>query len=235
MLTTSSLTPTTERIALVPTQLSSYISDMTEITDKTTPKAKSLPPAVERFVLHWGEMGAVWGVNRSVGQLHALLYLSDKPLTAEEIADTLGLARSNVSTSLKELQAWNLIRRVHVMGDRRDHFEAEGDLWEITMRIAEGRKAREIDPTLAVLRSCEGEAMADRFLSATTRNRITAMRTFVEMMDGWAADIRRVPHGKLQTLVKLGSAIVRFLPSRGPAKPVGGAPNPTGNDGNIVG
>jgi DNA-binding transcriptional regulator GbsR (MarR family) len=189
---------------------------MTETTDKTN----ALPPAVARFVLHWGEMGTVWGVNRSVGQIHALLYLSDKPLTAEEIADTLSLARSNVSTSLKELQGWNLIRRVHVMGDRRDHFEAEADLWEITTRIAEGRKAREIDPTLAVLKSCESEAEGDRFLSATTRGRISAMRGFVEMMDGWAGEIRKVPHGKLHTLIKLGSAIVRFLPaSRAAGKP----------------
>jgi DNA-binding transcriptional regulator GbsR (MarR family) len=185
---------------------------MTEITN-TSPQ---LPPAVERFVLHWGEMGAVWGVNRSVGQIHALLYLADKPLTADDIASTLGLARSNVSNSLKELQGWTLIRRVHVMGDRRDYFEAETDLWEMVTRIAEGRKAREIDPTLEVLKACEADAGSDRFLSPTARNRIVAMREFVEMMDTWSNDIRRVPRGKLQGLLKLGSAIVRFLPARAP-------------------
>jgi len=201
-----------------------YISLMTEISESKQTKP-ALPAAVERFVLHWGEMGTVWGVNRSVGQLHALLYLSDRPLSAEEIADTLGLARSNVSTSLKELQSWNLIRRVQVMGDRRDYFEAEADLWEMVTRIAEGRKAREIDPTLAVLKACETDAKADRFLSATAAQRITAMREFLEMIDGWSVDILKVPHGKLAMLIKLGSAVVRFLPGRTigasntPAKP----------------
>src|SRR6187551_1186010 len=99
-----------------------------------------LPSAVERFILHWGDMGSQWGVNRSVSQIHALLYLSESPLTAEDIADALGLARSNVSNSIRELMAWDLIRRVPVKGDRRDHFEAETDLWEISMRIAAVRK-----------------------------------------------------------------------------------------------
>ena len=183
---------------------------MTEITVHKPP----LPPAVQRFVLHWGEMGTVWGVNRSVGQIHALLYLSDRPLTAEDIADTLGLARSNVSTSLKELLGWNLIRRAHVMGDRRDYFAAETDLWEMLTRIAEGRKAREIDPTMGTLKTCLAEAEQDRFMSATARERITAMHDFVAMIDRWSADIRRVPRAKLALLMKLGSAIVRFLPVR---------------------
>ena len=120
-----------------------------------------LPGPVERFVLHWGEMGTAWGVNRSVAQIHALLYLSDVPLTAEDIADRLGMARSNVSTSLRELLGWNLIRRVHAMGDRRDYYEAEADMFEMVRRIAMGRKAREIDPALAVLRSCLADAKAD--------------------------------------------------------------------------
>lgn len=182
---------------------------MTEITHK-----KRLSPAEERFILHWGEMGGVWGVNRSVGQIHALLYLSGEPLTADTIAETLGIARSNVSTSIRELSAWGLVRRVHVMGDRRDHFEAEADLWEMVTRIAEGRKARELDPTLAVLKSCENDASADRTVSATTRQRIVAMREFVEMVDIWARDIKRVPRGKLAALLRLGSAIVRVLPGR---------------------
>ena len=123
---------------------------MTEITDNRKP----LPLAIERFVLHWGEMGGQWGVNRSVSQIHALLFLSERPLTAEEIADTLGLARSNVSNSIKELLGWNLIRRVPIRGDRRDHFEAETDIWEVFLRIAAGRKEREIDPAVAVLKTC---------------------------------------------------------------------------------
>src|SRR3954471_1487738 len=122
---------------------------MTEITAESR-----LPPAVEHFVLQWGDMGGQWGVNRSVSQIHALLYLSERPLMAEEIAATLGLARSNVSTSIKELMAWNLIRRVPVKGDRREHFEAETDPWEIATRIAAIRKEREIDPALDALRAC---------------------------------------------------------------------------------
>jgi DNA-binding transcriptional regulator GbsR (MarR family) len=127
---------------------------MTEITD--TPK--TLAPAVERFILHWGDMGNQWGVNRSVAQIHALLYLSARSLTAEEIAETLGLARSNVSNSIKELLGWKLIRRVPVLGDRRDHFEAETDIWEMVRRIAAGRKEREIDPAAQALRACVAEA-----------------------------------------------------------------------------
>jgi DNA-binding transcriptional regulator GbsR (MarR family) len=188
---------------------------MTDITDRTT----SLPPAVARFVLHWGEMGAVWGTNRSVGQIHALLYLSDRPLTAEDLAGTLGLARSNVSNSLKELQAWNLIRRVHVMGDRRDYFAAEADLWEMVTRIAEGRKTREIDPTLATLKACVAEADADRFMSDTARRRIAEMHDFVSAVDVWAGQMRRVPRSKLATLMRLGAAIVRYIPGRAAHKP----------------
>src|SRR4051812_36746896 len=130
---------------------------MTEITAETR-----LPRAVEHFVLRWGDMGGQWGVNRSVAQIHALLYLSDRPLTAENIADTLGMARSNVSNSLKELAGWKLIRRVPLFGDRRDHFEAETDLWEMVTRIAQGRKEREIDPAAAALRACLVDAEGDR-------------------------------------------------------------------------
>src|SRR5215468_8612216 len=119
---------------LTPSTAYAVISVMTEITDKTV----TLPPALERFILHWGDMGSQWGVNRSVSQIQALLYLSERPLTAEEIAETLGLARSNVSNSIKELLSWNLIRRVPVRGDRREHFEAEADVWEMFSRIASG-------------------------------------------------------------------------------------------------
>lgn len=173
-----------------------------------------MPPAVQRFVLHWGEMGQVWGVNRSIGQIHALLYLSGRPLTAEDIADTLGLARSNVSNSLKELLQWNLIRRVQVLGDRRDFYEAEADLWEMVTRIAEGRKTRELDPTAAMLKTCLAEAEADRFMDPKARERVAAMLGFVEMIDKWATDMRRVPRTKLAMLMRLGSAVLRFLPAK---------------------
>src|SRR5436853_985972 len=130
---------------------------MTEITDRS----KILPAPLERFVLHWGDMGSQWGVNRSVSQIHALLYLSERPLTADEIAAALGLARSNISNSIRELMAWNLIRRVPIKGDRREHFEAETDLWEIAMRIAAVRKERELDPAVDALRACVAEAEGD--------------------------------------------------------------------------
>jgi DNA-binding transcriptional regulator GbsR (MarR family) len=113
-----------------------------------------LKPVEQKFILHWGEMGTKWGINRTVAQLHALLYISPKPLNADDIAETLGVARSNVSNSLKELLSWHIIKLVHVMGDKRDHFEALPDVWETFRIVLEERKRREIDPTLAVLREC---------------------------------------------------------------------------------
>src|SRR5258706_9683660 len=113
-----------------------------------------LTPAMRKYVVHWGEMGGRWSVNRSVAQIHALLYLADGPLAADEIQETLGIARSNVSNSLRELQGWELVKLVHVEGDRRDHFEAKQDPWDMLLTIVEGRKRREIDPTLAILREC---------------------------------------------------------------------------------
>ena len=181
---------------------------MTEITDKPA----TLPPAVERFVLHWGDMGGHWGVNRSVSQIHALLYLSERPLTAEEIAATLGLARSNVSTSIRELMAWNLIRRVPVKGDRREHFEAEADLWEIAMRIAAVRKERELDPAVDALRSCVTQAEHDPKLHPLAARRLKEMLAFVDMLDRWYAQMLTVPRPKLAALVRLGTRIVGLLP-----------------------
>src|ERR1043166_8102625 len=148
---------------------------MTEITE--TPKR--LPIAMERFVLHWGDLGGRWGVNRSVAQIDALLYVSDRPRTAEEIADLLGIARSNVSTSIKELLAWNLIRRVPIKGDRRDHFEAETDIWEVAARIAAGRKEREIDPAVDALRACVSDAADDPTISPVASKRLKDRKSVV--------------------------------------------------------
>ena len=181
---------------------------MTEITENR----KRLPVAMERFVLHWGDLGGRWGVNRSVSQIHALLYLSDRPLTAEEIADLVGIARSNVSTSLKELMAWNLIRRVPIKGDRRDHFEAETDIWEMFMRISAGRKERELDPAIVALRACVAEAQDDPGVHAVATARLKAMLDFVETLDRWYAQMLTVPKQKLAALIRLGTRIVRFLP-----------------------
>jgi DNA-binding transcriptional regulator GbsR (MarR family) len=181
---------------------------MTEISEY--PGQLSAP--AEQFVLHWGDMGSHWGVNRSVAQIHALLYLSARPLTADDIAETLGMARSNVSNSIKELQAWNLIRRVPVRNDRRDHFVAETDLWEMFMRIAAGRKEREIDPALTALRSCTADAARNPDVDETARARLKAMLDFVNMMDGFYAQMLTVERTKLATLVRLGAKVFSLLP-----------------------
>ncbi|HLG82821.1 MAG TPA: MarR family transcriptional regulator [Bradyrhizobium sp.] len=181
---------------------------MTETTGN-----KKLPPAVERFILHWGEMGDRWGVNRSVSQIHGLLYLADKPMTAEDIAERLGMARSNVSNSLKELLAWDLIRRVPVLGDRRDHFEAETDVWEVAARIAAGRKQREFDPALATLRACVSDAAEDTDLSKVAAKRMQDMLTFTELVDRFYVQMLGVPRPRLVALIKLGEKIVNLLPA----------------------
>ena len=181
---------------------------MTEITDQP------LPPAVETFILKWGEMGGVWGVNRSVSQIHALLYLAGGPKTAEEIADALQIARSNVSNSLKELLAWNLIRRVPMRGDRRDHFEAETDIWEIVTRIAIGRKAREIDPVIAVLKECAESAEGDPHVSREARARLNEMLEFTTAIDRWVVQMLTVPRGTLKTMLRLGSRIAALIPAK---------------------
>ena len=181
---------------------------MTEITEKTA----KLPGPVERFVLQWGDMGSQWGVNRSVSQIHALLYLSERPLTAEEIAAALGLARSNISTSIRELMAWDLIRRVPVRGDRREHFEAETDPWEIAMRIAALRKERELDPALEALRACVAEAERDPRLHPVAAKRLNDMLAFVDALDRWHVQMLTVPKPKLAALIRLGTRIVSLLP-----------------------
>jgi DNA-binding transcriptional regulator GbsR (MarR family) len=173
---------------------------------------KPLPLAIERFVLHWGEMGGNWGVNRSVSQIHALLYLSERPLTAEEIAETLGLARSNVSNSIKELLSWNLIRRVPVRGDRRDHFEAETEIWEMFSRIAAGRKEREIDPAIAVLKTCAADAERDAAVPDIARARLNDMLAFMEMMERFYTQMLAVPKPQIASAIRLGAKVLNFLP-----------------------
>ena len=169
-------------------------------------------PDVHAFILHWGEMGSRWGVNRSVSQIHALLYVSDAPLTAEAIADALGLARSNVSTGLKELGGYGIVRRVHLAGDRRDHFTAETDLWEMVSRIVAERKKREIDPTVAELERLADRLSRDAAAPAHVRDRIVAMRDFMGEAAGWYEQVRALPPSTLAKLMKLGGRIARFLP-----------------------
>jgi DNA-binding transcriptional regulator GbsR (MarR family) len=170
-----------------------------------------LTQATERYILHWGEMGTRWGVNRSVAQVHALLYLSPKPIPADEIVETLSIARSNVSTSLKELQGWGLVQLTHILGDRRDHFESKKDLWDLLLIIVEERKRREIDPTLTMLRECVAEAREDKEIDPEIRKRIQTTLEFVESMTSWYDQVKRIPKPTLVALVKLGDKIVRFI------------------------
>jgi DNA-binding transcriptional regulator GbsR (MarR family) len=170
-----------------------------------------LTQATEHYILHWGEMGTRWGVNRSVAQVHALLYLSPKPIPADEIVETLSIARSNVSTSLKELQGWGLVQLTHILGDRRDHFESKKDLWDLLMIIVEERKRREIDPTLTMLRECVAEAREDKEIDPEIRKRIQTTLEFVESMTSWYDQVKRIPKPTLVALVKLGDKIVRFI------------------------
>src|ERR1700704_3722137 len=131
-----------------------------------------LSPVQQKFILHWGEMGTRWGINRTVAQMHALLYISPKPLNADDIVETLSVARSNVSNSLKELQGWGIVKLVHVLGDKRDHFECMKEVWEMFRVVLDERKKREIDPTLAVLRDCIAEAAKDKETSKYTEQRL---------------------------------------------------------------
>lgn len=170
-----------------------------------------LSPTMQKFVLHWGEMGTRWGVNRTVAQIHALLFLSNRSLNAEEISDTLGVARSNVSTSLRELQSWGLIRASHVMGDRRDHFQAHQDVWEICRIIMDGRRKRELDPTLSVLRECALEADDDAGLEPATRARMDAVLAFLETLMRAYEDFRGLPPATLERFLKMGGKLARVL------------------------
>lgn len=180
------------------------MTEQTGIEDK-------LPAALARFILHWGDLGGQWGVNRSVAQVHALLYLSEAPQSAEDIADTLGLARSNVSNSIKELLSWKLIRRVPLAGERRDHYEAETDLWEIVARIAQGRKQRELDPAHAALTASVAQAQQDPRVSKVALQRLQAMLTFVETINRWYDQMLNAPRSTLTALIKMGAGVTRLL------------------------
>jgi DNA-binding transcriptional regulator GbsR (MarR family) len=171
-----------------------------------------LTGATRDFVLHWGEMGTRWGVNRTVAQVHALLYLSPEPLTAEEIAEKLAVARSNVSTSLKELQNWNLAHVTHRIGDRRDHFQTSHDVWELFMTVIEQRVEREIEPTLALLHRCTAEAQAGRAAQTETATRIRALMEFMQEMHDWYSEMKKLPPGTLRSLLRTGAGITRLLP-----------------------
>ncbi len=171
-----------------------------------------LTPVQQKFVLHWGEMGTRWGINRTVAQLHALLYLAPKPLHAEEISETLGVARSNVSTSLRELQNWGLIKITHVLGDRRDHFEiVTSDVWEMFRIVLDERKKREIDPTVAVLRACVAQAEQGGKAEEVTRKRLAAMRDFFESTSVWYDQVGGLPASGILKFVRAGERLRKLF------------------------
>ena len=174
----------------------------------------TLSPAKKQFILHWGEMGTRWGVNRTVAQIHALLFLSPDPLSAEEITGTLAVARSNVSTSLRELQSWGIIRAVHVLGDRRTHYESMKDVWEMFRVIIDQRKRREVDPTLESLRRWVAELERGGPSDAYTRERMLEMLEFFETITALYHDARSLPAGTLRSFVKAKGRLRKLVSFR---------------------
>jgi DNA-binding transcriptional regulator GbsR (MarR family) len=172
---------------------------------------KDLPLVAQKFILHWGEMGTRWGINRTVAQVHALLFLSQKPMPADEIAATLGVARSNISTSLRELQNWGIIKIVHVMGDRRDHFESLKDVFGMFRIIARERKKREIEPTLQVLRDCLEEAGKPKSAGSYTRERLAELLGFFEVATTAYEQLEKLPTPAVLKLAKLGDKAFKLL------------------------
>jgi DNA-binding transcriptional regulator GbsR (MarR family) len=172
-----------------------------------------IEPLAQQFILHWGEMGTRWGINRTVAQIHALLMISDRPLRADEIAETLAVARSNVSTSLRELQNWGIVRLVHLAGDRRDHFESMQDVFEMFRVIARERKKREVDPTVRVLREfIEGSAKSRE---KATRERLQELLGFFELSTQVYDQLEKLPTAALIKIAKLGEKAFQLLGQAG--------------------
>src|SRR5262249_38403219 len=169
-----------------------------------------LSPLARRFVLHWGEMGSKWGVNRTVAQVHALLYFVGQPLHAEAIADTLAVARSNISTSLRELQNWKLVRVTHLLGDRRDHFETSLDVWELLRVVVRERKAREFQPTIEMLNACVGDPAFARE-DAEAQKRVAEMRALMTALSAWGDEMLRLEPTTLMKVLKLGARIQNLV------------------------
>jgi DNA-binding transcriptional regulator GbsR (MarR family) len=169
-----------------------------------------LSPVARRFVLHWGEMGSRWGVNRTVAQIHALLFIAGRSMHAEEISDTLAVARSNVSNSLRELMNLNLVKIVHLLGDRRDHFETSKDVWELFRTVVRERKAREFDPTVAMLKALVNDTgFANEPPDA--RARIKETLTLMNAMSAWGEEMLRLEPATLMKVMKLGGKVQKLL------------------------
>lgn len=169
-----------------------------------------LSPLQQEFVLHFGEMGSRWGINRTVGQIYALLFLEAAPLNAEQIVERLGFSRSNVSMGLKELQAWNLVRLKHLPDDRRDYFTTPDDLWEIVRTLVDERKKREIDPTLSKLRELQMQTPSNP-AEQHAHQRIGELRELIELLTGWYGDMNRLETERLVQLLALGSKLQSLL------------------------
>jgi DNA-binding transcriptional regulator GbsR (MarR family) len=173
----------------------------------------NLPPLVQAFVLHFGEMGSRWGINRTVGQIYALLYVSPEPLNADQIVEALGVSRSNVSMGLRELQAWNLVKVRHIPDDRRDHFATPGDVWEILRVLAEERKKREVDPTLSVLRELLMQTPGSEH-ERHAQARMAEMHGLIERLTNWYEEVKRLETERLAALLELGSKVTRLLDAK---------------------
>ena len=170
-----------------------------------------LSPVQQKFILHWGEMGTRWGINRTVAQIHALLYLAPRPLNADEIVQALAVARSNVSNSLKELQNWGIVKLVHVLGDKRDHFESTKDVWEMFRTVLDERKKREIDPTMRLLKECITEAEKLGGTDKHTEERLKALSEFFDYTSAWYNQVRTWPMSAVIRFVKLGDKARKAL------------------------
>ena len=181
----------------------------------------NLSPLVQTFVLHFGEMGSRWGINRTVGQIYALLYVSAKPLNADEIADSLGFSRSNVSMGLKELASWRLVRLQHLPNDRREYFSTPEDVWAIFRTLAEERRKREIDPTLSMLRDALIQTPANEE-ERHVQKRLTEMHDLIELVTQWSDDIQRLDTKTLVQLMKLGAKAQKFLEFKNKLTLIGG-------------
>lgn len=170
----------------------------------------NLPPLTQRFVLHFGEMGSRWGINRTVGQIYALLYVSAKPINADEVGEALSFSRSNVSMGLKELQSWSLVRLIHQPNDRREYFQAPEDVWAIFRTLAAERRKREIDPTLSMLRDAlmEQPSVAE---DIHAQARMKQMHAFIELMTDWLDDVQKMDSATLASLMKMGAKVQKLL------------------------
>ena len=174
----------------------------------------SLPQLTQTFVHHFGEMGSRWGINRTVGQIYALLFLSRKPLNADDIADRLGFSRSNVSMGLKELEAWRLVQLRHFSGDRREYFSTPDDIWAIVRTLAEERKRREVDPTLTMLRAVLMDTPSNED-ERHAQARMQEMHDLIELLTGWFAEVEKLDNKSLVQLLRLGSKVKRLLDMKG--------------------